>query len=105
MCTFPAMVYIVPMHHLNSPSHRGARRWIAFVLARALLILLFSMPGLIVLNRKGDVLPKSEPPSAAAKVLSGRNQLAPWYLRTGQWRADARTLVAAARWCFDNSLP
>jgi hypothetical protein len=27
------------------------------------------------------------------------------YFRTGQWRADARTLVAAARWCFEPELP
>jgi hypothetical protein len=27
------------------------------------------------------------------------------YFRTGQWRADARTLVAAARWCFEPEFP
>ncbi|HTL59621.1 MAG TPA: hypothetical protein VL361_28380 [Candidatus Limnocylindrales bacterium] len=28
-----------------------------------------------------------------------------WYFRTEQWRADARTLVAAARWCFEPAPP
>jgi len=27
------------------------------------------------------------------------------YFRTGQWRADARTLAAAARWCFEPEFP
>lgn len=30
-----------------------------------------------------------------------RKQVGNWYFRTEQWRADARTLVAAARWCLE----
>jgi hypothetical protein len=30
-----------------------------------------------------------------------------WYFRTGQWRADAESLLAAARWCLtpESALP
>ena len=28
-----------------------------------------------------------------------------WYWRSGQWQADARTLVAAARWVLTPDLP
>jgi len=32
---------------------------------------------------------------------NGGNTHAKWYIRSGQWRADARTLVAGVRFLFD----
>ena len=55
------------------------------------------VPMAVVLWREGSGgVEVSDRISSAATMMLKRG-----YFRTGQWRADARTLVAAARWCFE----
>ena len=60
-----------------------------------------TLPAVVVLWR--DWLKASKVSSRISST--GTAVMKRGYFRTGQWRADARTLVAAARWCFEPEFP
>jgi len=61
------------------------------------LVLIVLLPGVAFQNRTVGWFGKSETTSAGGVRSRGCG----WYFRSGQWRADARTLVAVARWCLE----
>ena len=91
-------VYILEMPRLDKMTSDGCRRFniIAWGLAAGLML-----PTAVILWRDsmgaGEM---SSRVSSAATVVVKRG-----YFRRGQWRADARTLAAAARWCFQPEFP
>lgn len=70
------------------------RRFAALITIGVLLVLLAST---FLFFMRQSLLPRvNTSPSATRVAVRG-------YFRNGQWRADALTLVAAARWCLEPS--
>lgn len=53
---------------------------------------------------KPDVLPNlgANPVLVASNNPAGPTRALPWYIRSGQWRADMRSLAAALRYLTDS---
>jgi|SRR5947207_15696917 len=82
------------MRHLNKLADLRCGRFYILIYSILALLLVLSTALLMVLQANG-----TSPASEAAFVPSHHG-----YFRTGQWRADALTLVAAARWCLEPSV-
>ena len=83
-----------PVWELEPARIRDSRSWSLRVLGAAL-------PRCDYAQREDRVAS----PAGASLAASARDSYAHWYLRTGQWRADARTVVAAVRFLFEVDAP
>src|SRR3974390_2888140 len=83
------------MHRLNPLASNCCGRLQRFIVCLALVSLI--VPGAVILLEDSLRTGKDRTQVPGA-VITGLNR---GYFRTGQWRADARTLVAAARWCLE----
>ncbi len=64
-----------------------------------LLTIVIAAAALLDFTRAGDEAVTS--PTAKSSAVAGRSR-GLWYIRLNQWRADARTLVAAVRYVLES---
>ena len=82
------------MHPFGEKARSFPRRFAALFYG-SLFLVLFAATLLFFIEETG-VKAVALSPAATRTLVRG-------YFRNGQWRADARTLVAAARWCLEPS--
>lgn len=76
--------------HARSPYRRLAGAFNGGMALFAILFASYTIP-------RQDTRPAPTPALRSGSAKAARE----WYFRTGQWRADAMTLVAVAKWCFE----
>ena len=83
-------------HRCHIPARTPLMRFKIALTTLWTLILLLGMLDLGLQSRRN-----SQAISTGSQANDFRTRGGNWYFRTEQWRADARTLLAAARWCFE----
>jgi len=67
-----------------------------------LVIAVMISAGLYCEVRRGCAMTSIGPAPYASEVASLEHQCVPWYIRSGQWRADVRSLAAVLRYLAES---